>query len=241
MFRIHMMLLLSLCALVPGLAASKQERGPDLQRDARLTKKLKLPGETVRLQQIVQRLSETTEVDLMVQGDLLRRPLAVAVKDKTAAEVMENLAVLFGGTWLRRGDGYLLITDEVTANLVAAYPPERSTEEEERALFTSITPQQLTQMQQRGPLRFERMTPAQQRLVLAITRDRYLKEPHRFPSSIVTGKGLMIITARAFYDKGDGRPAMPTGSYTIELVGPGFGDDGVLAENIWFAGVGGRR
>src|SRR5688572_481903 len=87
---------------------ARSEGVTDLKSDSRLTAKIELAGDTQAIGTVIRLLSERTKVDLFVQGDLLRRPVAIAVRGRAAHEVLDNLATLFGGSWLKRGDAYLL-------------------------------------------------------------------------------------------------------------------------------------
>jgi hypothetical protein len=219
-------------------AALTQERPVDLQNDPRLTRKLSLPGDTLRLQQVVKTLGEVTEVDILVQGDLLRRPVAITVKNKTAADILEQLGLLFGGTWLRRGDSYLLVTDEVTARMITAHRADAATDREEQALFRSITPQQLARLREGKTVGYERLTPSQKRLVLTIARDRFLKQPEQYPSSILAGKGVELFRTIVATTGAGGRPVLTfspndpnlRNPSTIELGVPMIADNGELTQ-----------
>lgn len=222
-------LTLLVCAVVlPAMAAPKPTPPADLEKDARLSKKLSLAGEVIPLRQVAQLVNEATGVDVMVQGDLLRRPIVIAAKDRSAAEILSNVALLFGGTWIRRGDAYLLVSDEITANLVASYPSDTSTDRLERAPFASLSQLQAQHLRRGDRIAFDELTPGQKRLINSITRDRFLREPQRYPSSILTGKGIALVPARTFVDRGDGRAAVPTGGFTVELEAPEILADGTL-------------
>jgi hypothetical protein len=237
-----LLIVLVLAAALPVSAQAGASTRVELTRDERLSKQLTFPGDTLRLQEVIKAIHAATEVPLMVQGDLLRRPVVLAVKDRSASELLEDLRVLFGGTWVRRDDGYLLVTDEVTAKLVAAYPQETSTQQEEQALARSLNRVQWAALRESGVLPFAALTPAQRRLALTVLRDRYLREPDRYPSSIVVGKGVRLTVPRSDAAVRIGRPAsMPPGTifagervWELSLEVPAIQDNGSLQQEAVF-------
>jgi hypothetical protein len=235
-FRLKLALvgLIALWIAFPGLSAPQASSSPDLTKDERLAKKLTLPGDTLPLAQVIKGVHAATGVSLMVQGDLLRRPVAIAVKDKTCAEILENLRVLFGGTWVRRGDSYLLVTDETVAKQMANYPEGTSTVREGQALRRSFTSVQVEALRRNGGVDFQSLSPVQKRLVLTMLRDEYLRDPSRYPSSILTGKDVRltypsappIVLRRPDLPPGD---VMVLHSPEITIHVPVIQDDGSLA------------
>jgi len=228
---LYLMTVVGLFLTAPLHSAPKPPPKVDLASDARLAQKLAFKGGVLPLGKVIEQVNEATEAEILVQGDLLRRPVTLAVKDKSCADLLEDLAVLFGGVWVRRKESYLLVTDEVTARLVGAYRETTHTNREELALYRTLTPFHYAEFRRSKRLTFDRMSPEQQRLVLWIVRDRYLQDPGQYPSSILTGKGVTLTPLFTTVEQPDGSYRVPpNGPYSVELEVPAISDDGVLTD-----------
>ncbi len=185
---------LLLSVLGAGAAAPRPAPPLNLAKEPALQERITFRGDVLHLHEAVRALGDTAGVPVAVQGEVLRRRVALAVREKSCAEVMEILASLFGGTWVKKGGAYVLITDEALANLVGAYPETGNTQGLEQALARSLTVPQLGSLSKNGVLTVDAFNRPQRELVQAIMRDRYLREPDRYPSSVLTGRGVRLTT-----------------------------------------------
>jgi hypothetical protein len=194
-------LLICLLAVLPVATVGAGPRKLDLTKDERLSGKISLRGGLLPVHQVVRALGDAAGAFILVQGDLLLRSVQVQVDGKTCAQVMEKLAELFGGVWIRQSesltgeDGYLLLTDEVTAGLVARHPQSLDTRREEEGLFRSLTRSQRELMMSPRCLLFTDLTREQQRLVKVIARNAFLMQPYFYPSSVLRGEGARLYVA----------------------------------------------
>jgi hypothetical protein len=180
-----------LLTVAAPLQAAQIARSAELRADRRLNKTLTVNGQVVRVPVLLRRVSETAGVDVFVQGDLLKRPVSIATRGKPIADLLDNLAVLFGGTWVKRNDGYVLVTEEVSAKEIGSLAAG-DTLAEERAFFSSITPAQVVAVRTVGLIKLAQLTQQQQRLACLIARDRFLRNPEKYSASILKGTGLQV-------------------------------------------------
>ncbi len=220
-------LLAAVVLLAGPVHAERASPSADLATDPRLQKPVTLEADALDMQLVVRTVHRLTGVPLMVQGDLLRRSVAVRVKDPSCAKLLERLAELFGGEWVARDGGYLLVTEEVRAGIPRA---ERDPEVGWKAiaLFESLTPGEWARLRVSKVVRFQDLVPDHQRLVLLIVRSEYGWHPERFPSSVLIGQGCGILASIAQSDTGgDG--------VFMEVFVPTVSDDGFVLPQQVFA------
>lgn len=172
-----------------------------LGSDPRLQKPVTLDGEVQELRLLLRDLQRLTGVPLRVQGDLVRRPVAIGVTERPGAKLLESVAVLFGGQWVARDGGYLLVTEEVRAAMKRA-ESETQVRRVLASLLDSLNREQWMRMRLVRCLYFRQMTPTQQNLALFVARNSYLRHPERYPSSVLTGRDCQIDLARLQNDQG---------------------------------------
>jgi hypothetical protein len=218
------------CWLVvsPLLGAPPPALKPDLRKDERLAKEISFNGEAMPMHRALRAVRDTAGVFVSAQGELLRRPVAIAARKKSCVLVMEDLALLFDAAWVYRQDQYMLIADKDLAKQVAAYPARVSTAAQEAELLRSLTQVQLESLRGAGVVPLAVMGPEQKQLALADVRDRYLRRPDRFLLSVVTGEGVRLVCpARLAANRPSSEPGpAPAGPPTLRLDAPAIGEDG---------------
>jgi hypothetical protein len=139
----------------------------------------------------VSEIHRQTGLNLMVQSEMLKQLLTVAVDGRPVEEVLADLAKAFGGRWEDRGDTLILVTDEVSAGLVGA---QRTLDVEaaKAAFVRSLTPAQWAMITAQGDaarhLYWRDLTSLQQRVLRALLTDLFLSDPSVYSSSVVTGQ-----------------------------------------------------
>jgi len=229
MHRAKCLILISIWLSV-GIVSAAEKGAVSLGTDKRLAHRVTISSDTVRLAEVVKLLNSVAKADIYVQAELLRRPVAIAVNHKSVADVMENLAVLFGASWIRRDDAYILVTDEVKLQMVSAPKIQVDTQQVKQAFFRSLTPVQIARLRANVRIPFNRFSPAQRRWALILARERFLAQPQMYPSSILRGKGLELAAAVIGRVNRQGL-SVPTGLIELSLVSDIITDSGTLTQD----------
>jgi hypothetical protein len=187
-----------LCTLVVTCAAFSQTRTGAktgtrsvFEADSRLDRSLTVRAEVIPLARVVPEIHKQLGVDIMIQGEMLRRTVTIQQAGRPARELLADVGLLLGGTWIKRDDAYLLLTDDVTAGLVKRWNGRQAVRESQ-ALVLSLTRDQLRLLENGQNIKYEQLLPTQQRLVRTIATEAFLENPQRYPSSVVTGEGFLI-------------------------------------------------
>ena len=168
----------------------------ELARDPRLQSPLSLDGETRPLAETAAALQAHTSANLMVQGDLLTQPAALALRKQPCWMVMRTIADAFDARWYRRKDDLILISDQELARVILA----GSSTDPRRKLQTfvkSLLPGQRKVLGIAGRLRITQMTPEQRELFRAVLAGYYSRSPHRFTRGLLQGSRVILALAGA--------------------------------------------
>lgn len=197
MYRLFLVATVLVACAAYAQATNAPNKAPDthvpaiLQADRRLDKLLSIQSDVLPLAQVVPEIHKQLGVDIMVQGDMLRRAVVIRQSNRPAKELLTDLGLMLGGTWVKRQDAFLLLTDDVTAGLVKRWKGRQAIAEGQ-ALIRSLTPGQQRTLADGKNVKFNQLLPVQQRLARVIATEAFLEDPQRFPSSVVTGEGFII-------------------------------------------------
>ncbi len=212
-------------ALLLSAPANPAKKDP-LQKDARLGTTLSLTPTETTLREVLGKLQERTKVSLLVQSDVRKRPVVVAVGGKSAADILEQIAHLFGGNWEKSGDGYVLVCKDILYLSTAEAIRTGDTIADEKRLGSSLDQLQERVLSVRPSIPFRQLRPDQQQLLSKILVNRYFKSPGLYPSSILTGWGVELRVARMqHFDGGKAQGPVRQG---LTLVAPTVQPDGKL-------------
>jgi hypothetical protein len=181
-------------ALVQNGAASNngQPTGNLFEGDRRLEQPLTLDAREVPLRHALRQIRRQLVVSLAVQGDLLRRPVALDVRGIAASEIFVELAAQVSATWIKDRGSYLLVTDEAVTRQALANRAPQAFQHRKKALVASLSASQVQALQQQGRLLFNQLTPGQRTLFLALLADEFAGRIEQHPGTIVEGVGAEL-------------------------------------------------
>jgi len=155
-------------------------------------------GRILSSEELVKAIQKETGVRVMLQADWLREHVALPEKGGPARELMDGLAVAFGGKWLQVKNTWILARSLAEARLTLLTEAERATllRQGRVALGRSITPDQWRRMAEKGGLALGELTPGQRALVLNDLRLYYYEPFANFgyapgPQAL-TGQGVTL-------------------------------------------------
>jgi hypothetical protein len=167
----------------PETGATRERREPSLfgalDRDPKLKRRITVERTPENLGLLLRVIADKTGTQIVAQGDFLKKPVLVALKDVEAREVLTQVALAARGVWIKRNGIYRLLEHGIdTTSFQIGGSPTRANDAVRR-LYASFTPHQRAYMQQR-PLAFHQLTKDQQSLFTLAYNVAYVSQPELF-------------------------------------------------------------
>jgi hypothetical protein len=165
---------------------------PVLGRDDRLTRPITVKAAQRTVGEVLEIVHDKTGVELVAVGEVVKKPCTVLLTNRTARQVLTDLALGVGGDWIRRGGRFILVNDPNLQNVLRAQPSIPEVNAGMVQLVRSLTNEQRTALKTKGRLSFEGLTEQQRRWFLMSLFVEYQNDPNGHPESILTGKGAEL-------------------------------------------------
>lgn len=204
-----------------GTTPARERREPSpfpiLDRDPALRKKITLDRPPESVGQLLRAIAKQTGAQIVCQGDFLKKTVVVNVKDQEAREVMTQVAMVARGVWIKRNGVYRMMENGMDLNVFQVGGTPVRASEAAKGLLRSLTAHQREWLRSQ-PLKWERLTPAQQQYMNIAFWQAYVQHPESYTRDMAADMSRLEVRIVP----SDNGPTM------MHLMAPTLTDDGKL-------------